>query len=140
MDFSTALKKLDDRINGLNVMRGRLVKFVNPQMPQTQPAVSAPEVAQTPATQVNNTSTPTQADTSTPTQAPAIDSAPEVELSDQERQDRLNLIDKLIRAKKIANEDLAPLGLHFEEIAPFNGKVWDNLELTTAFKDYLKGI
>ncbi|WP_163499873.1 hypothetical protein, partial [Helicobacter suis] len=33
-----------------------------------------------------------------------------------------------------------PLGLHFEEIAPFNGKVWDNLELTTAFKDYLKGI
>ncbi|WP_281778539.1 hypothetical protein [Helicobacter suis] len=103
MDFSKALQKLNDRISGLNTMRGRLVKFVNP----------------------------TQADTQT---------APKVELSDQEKQERLDSINRLIRTNKITNEDLAPLGLHFENTAPFNGKVWENLELTQAFKDYMRSM
>ncbi|WP_143440997.1 hypothetical protein, partial [Helicobacter suis] len=53
MDFSKALQKLNDRISGLNVMRGRLIKFVNPTQADTQ----------TPAPEANNTSAPTQAPT-----------------------------------------------------------------------------
>ncbi|WP_163533586.1 hypothetical protein [Helicobacter suis] len=126
MDFSTAIKKLEDRISGLNTMRGRLIKFVNPQ---SAPAPEVSEVestsTQTPAPEVGNTNTPTQA-----------------ELTDQEKQERLDLINQLVRTNNITNNDLAPLGLHFEELAPFNGKVWDqeNLMLTTAFKDYLKSL
>ncbi|BDR27906.1 hypothetical protein [Helicobacter suis] len=121
MGFSKALQKLNDRISGLNVMRGRLIKFVNPTQADTQ------------TTQVGNISAPTQVGTQT---------APKVELSDQQKQERLDLINRLIRTNKITNEDLAPLGLHFENTAPFNGKVWnqENLMLTSAFKDYLKGL
>ncbi|BCD45810.1 hypothetical protein [Helicobacter suis] len=107
MDFSTALQKLEDRISGLNTMRGRLVKFVNPQTP---PATSAPEVT---------------------TPAP---------LSDSERQERLNLINRLIVTRNITNDDLAPLGLHFENIEVFRGVVWRNNELTQAFKDYMRSM
>ncbi|WP_281739606.1 hypothetical protein, partial [Helicobacter suis] len=53
MDFSKALQKLNDRISGLNTMRGRLIKFVNPTQADTQ----------TPAPEANNTSAPTQAPT-----------------------------------------------------------------------------
>ncbi|WP_163564797.1 hypothetical protein [Helicobacter suis] len=133
MDFSTALQKLEDRISGLNTMRGRLLKFVNPQSAPA-PEVSKVQSTRTPAPEVGNTNTPTQADSQ--------NAAPKVELSDSERQTRLNLINKLVRTNNITNNDLAPLGLHFEELAPFNGKVWDqeNLMLTTAFKDYLKSL
>ncbi|BCD69497.1 hypothetical protein [Helicobacter suis] len=121
MDFSKALQKLNDRISGLNVMRGRLIKFVNPTQADTQ------------TTQVGNISIPTQADSAPATQI-------QQPLSDQEKQERLDLINRLIRTNKISNEDLAPLGLHFENTAPFNGKVWENLELTQAFKDYMRSM
>ncbi|WP_163533917.1 hypothetical protein [Helicobacter suis] len=98
-------------------MRGRLIKFVNPQSAQIPPAPSAAKVVntstQSAAPEVSNTSAPTQA-----------------ELTDQEKQERLDLINKLVRANNITNEAIAPLGLHFEYIEPFNGVVWRNNELT----------
>ncbi|WP_104640217.1 hypothetical protein [Helicobacter suis] len=124
MDFSTALQKLEDRISGLNTMRGRLVKLVNPQTP---PATRAPEVS--------NTSTPTQAPT-----PPAPEVTTPAPLSDSERQERLNLINRLIVTRNITNDDLAPLGLHFENIEVFRGVVWRNNELTQAFKDYMRSM
>ncbi|WP_163565540.1 hypothetical protein [Helicobacter suis] len=134
MDFTTALKKLEDRISGLNTMRGRLLKFVNPQTaPATQTNTQPP--AQNSAPEVESTSTPTQAPTQT-----QIAPAPEVELSKQERQERLNLINQLIRTRNITNNDLAPLGLHFENYEVFKGVVWRNNELTQDFKDYMRGL
>ncbi|WP_104741100.1 hypothetical protein [Helicobacter suis] len=107
MDFSKALQKLNDRISGLNTMRGRLIKFVNPTQAPTPPA---PEVT---------------------TPAP---------LSDSERQERLDIINRLIRTRNITNNDLAPLGLHFENIEVYEGVVWRNNELTQAFKDYMRSM
>ncbi|WP_163532685.1 hypothetical protein [Helicobacter suis] len=136
MSISKALQKLDDRINGLNIMRGRLVKFVNPQSAQTQPA---PEVAQTPPTQAGiqtpAQTPPTQADTPAATNAPTSN-APV--LTDQERADRLNLINRLIVTNNVSNEDLAPLGLHFEHIEPFNGVAFRNNTPTDELKEYMQ--
>ncbi|BDR27397.1 hypothetical protein [Helicobacter suis] len=125
MDFSKALQKLNDRISGLNVMRGRLIKFVNP----------------------------TQADTQTPAPYPftqrvlnTIKSALSL-LSLDEKQERHVLdspnykqINRLIRTRNITNNDLAPLGLHFENIEVYEGVVWRNNELTQAFKDYMRSM
>ncbi|WP_163499852.1 hypothetical protein [Helicobacter suis] len=123
MSISKALQKLDDRINGLNIMRGRLVKFVNPSAPTQSPSTQT----DTPAAQVDNTSTPTQAPTSN---APV--------LTDQERADRLNLINRLIATNNVSNEDLAPLGLHFENIEPFSGVAFRNNTPTDELKEYMK--
>ncbi|BDR27395.1 hypothetical protein [Helicobacter suis] len=125
MDFSKALQKLNDRISGLNVMRGRLIKFVNPTQADTQ----------TPAPEANNTSAPTQAPT-----PPAPEVTTPAPLSDSERQERLDIINRLIRTRNITNNDLAPLGLHFENIEVYEGVVWRNNELTQAFKDYMRSM
>ncbi|WP_163499743.1 hypothetical protein [Helicobacter suis] len=150
MSISKALQKLDDRINGLNIMRGRLVKFVNPSaQTQSPPVVSAPEVAQTPPTQAGIQTpaqtpqtpptqvaqTPATDNTSTPTQAPTSN-APV--LTDQERADRLNLINRLIVTNNVSNEDLAPLGLHFENIEPFSGVAFRDNSPTDQLKEYMQ--
>ncbi|WP_163534549.1 AAA domain-containing protein [Helicobacter suis] len=132
--FASTTGQVEDRISGLNTMRGRLIKFVNPQTaPATQTNTQPP--AQNSAPEVDNTSTPTQAPTQT-----QIAPAPEVELSEQERQERLDIINRLIRTRNITNNDLAPLGLHFENYEVFKGVVWRNNELTQDFKDYMRGL
>ncbi|WP_163533238.1 hypothetical protein [Helicobacter suis] len=139
MSISKALQKLDDRISGLNTMRGRLIKFVNPQTTQT-PAPEVSGVANTSAQVDSQTKAPTQSTAPETTQNAPTQSG----LSDSERQERLNLINRLIVTRNITNDDLAPLGLHFENIEPFNGIVWDsqqeNMAFTTAFKDYMRGM
>ncbi|WP_281192578.1 hypothetical protein, partial [Helicobacter suis] len=65
-------------------MRGRLIKFVNPTQADTQ----------TPAPEANNTSAPTQAPT-----PPAPEVTTPAPLSDSERQERLDIINRLIRTR-----------------------------------------
>ncbi|WP_163534175.1 hypothetical protein [Helicobacter suis] len=136
MSIAKALQKLEDRISGLNTMRGRLLKFVNPQSAPA-PEVSKVQSTRTPAPDAPNTSTPTQADT--PIQV-AQSAAPEVDntggLSDQEKQERSNLINRLITTTNITNNDLAPLGLSFEDYPSFEGVAFRDGP-TDQLKDYL---
>ncbi|WP_163565282.1 hypothetical protein [Helicobacter suis] len=139
MSISKALQKLEDRISGLNTMRGRLIKFVNPQ---STGAVSKVGSTRTPAPDAANTSTPTQADTPTQvaqTPAPDADNTAQSGLSDQEKQERSNLINRLLTTNNITNNDLAPLGLSFEDYPSFEGVAFRDGP-TDQLKDYLNAL